>query len=255
MNPELLVGLFGILTGCLSGLLGIGGGILLAPLLIIFMPLISSVQFTLLTITGLTTAQSFFGSSSAMLHLAKSKMQDNTLIYRFGIPMGLASLAISFFALHIPEQVVLIVFSLLAICSVLIALLDRTLEKYFSDINLKRTPALPVIGISLGLLCGAVGQGGGFIYLPIMIYVFRCSPKVAIASAPIIGVLSSISLFSGRALSDTLDWWLCLYLVIGIFIGAKIGALASLRLNETILKKCINVFIFLSSLKIISMAL
>lgn len=254
MNHELLVGLFGILTGCLSGLLGIGGGILLAPLLIIFMPLLTSVQLPLLTITGLTTAQSFFGSGSAMFHHAKNHMRDNTVICRFGIPMGLASLVISFFALHIPDQIVLIVFSALAICSVMITILDKWFYKLCGEINTQSSLILPISGIALGLMCGAVGQGGGFIYLPVMIYIFRCTPKVAIASAPIIGLLSSISLFSGRALSGTLDWSLCAYLVAGIFVGAKIGAIISLKLNEIILRKCINIFVFLSSIKIISMA-
>ncbi|CAM4076761.1 sulfite exporter TauE/SafE family protein [Pseudoalteromonas byunsanensis] len=254
MNQELLVGFFGILTGCLSGLLGIGGGILLAPLLIIFMPLLTSIQLPLLTITGLTTAQSFFGSASAMFHHAKNSMRNNTVIYRFGVPMGIASLVISFFALHIPDQIVLIVFSVLAICSVIITIFDKWFFTFFEDINIQSSLTLPLMGIILGLMCGAVGQGGGFIYLPVMIYIFRCNPKVAIASAPIIGLLSSISLFSGRALSGTLDWSLCAYLVAGIFVGAKIGAIISLKLNETILRKCINVFVFFSSIKIISMA-
>ncbi|QUM88838.1 sulfite exporter TauE/SafE family protein [Moritella sp. 36] len=42
--------------------------------------------------------------------------------------------------------------------------------------------------------------------------------------------------------------------LIGIFVGAKIGAMISLKLNEVVLRKCINVFVFLSSIKIISMA-
>ncbi|QUM80331.1 sulfite exporter TauE/SafE family protein [Moritella sp. 5] len=102
--------------------------------------------------------------------------------------------------------------------------------------------SVPLIGIVLGLMYGAVGQGGGFIYLPVMIYIFHCNPKVAIASAPVIGLLSSVSIFSGRAFTDTIDWWLCFYLIIGIFVGAKIGAMISLKLNEVVLRKCINVF-------------
>jgi len=41
--------------------------------------------------------------------------------------------------------------------------------------------------------------------------------------------------------------------LIGIFVGAKIGAMISLKLNEVVLRKCINVFVFLSSIKIIFM--
>ncbi|KKD01107.1 sulfite exporter TauE/SafE family protein [Photobacterium halotolerans] len=255
MSQEIIVGLLGIITGSLSGLLGIGGGILLAPLLIICMPWLNGIALPMVTITGLTVAQSFFGSVSALFHHSKYQQRDKNLIYRFGVPMGVASLAVSLFTFHLSDQVILITFSVLAISSVVITTLGPEFwRKWLGEIRLDSV-VLPIMGLLLGFTCGIVGQGGGFIYLPVMIAFFGCLPKLAIATAPVSGIISSFSLFFGRAASDTLDWTLCGYLVAGIFVGAKLGSYLYFRLNEKMLARCVNIFVLLSSIKIMTMAI
>ncbi|MDO6705129.1 sulfite exporter TauE/SafE family protein [Photobacterium sp. 1_MG-2023] len=254
MSQEIIVGLLGIVTGCLSGLLGIGGGILLAPLLLICLPWFSGSALPIVTITGLTVAQSFFGAASALFHHARSQQRDHQLVYYFGIPMGCASLLASLFTVHLSAQVVLVTFALLAISSVLISVSGPGFWRKWLGDNDQRHWLLPVLGVILGLTCGAVGQGGGFIYLPVMIALFGCSPKLAIATAPVIGLIAASGLFVGRIASGTLDWTLCGALVIGIFIGAKVGSVLYFRFNDRLLAYCIHGFVLLSSIKIITMA-
>jgi uncharacterized membrane protein YfcA len=59
--------LAGSAVGFLSGLLGLGGGIMMFPLLFYLAPALGFEPIDVKSITGLTMAQGFFASLSAML--------------------------------------------------------------------------------------------------------------------------------------------------------------------------------------------
>ena len=63
----LFLALVGAAVGFLSGLLGIGGGIVMFPLLLYVPPLLGLGGIDVKSITGLTMAQGFFAALTAML--------------------------------------------------------------------------------------------------------------------------------------------------------------------------------------------
>jgi uncharacterized membrane protein YfcA len=61
----LLIAGLGAVSGLLSGLLGIGGGIVMAPLLLYLPPVFGLEALDMRTVAGLTIAQGFAASSRA----------------------------------------------------------------------------------------------------------------------------------------------------------------------------------------------
>ena len=57
MSIFLIIGTLGLFTGFLSGLLGIGGGIVMAPLLLYVPPLFGFEPLPMQTVAGLTIVQ------------------------------------------------------------------------------------------------------------------------------------------------------------------------------------------------------
>lgn len=52
----------GMVAGFMSGLFGIGGGIIVTPLLVLIYPILSGQKLPIEVVTGLSSAQGFFSS-------------------------------------------------------------------------------------------------------------------------------------------------------------------------------------------------
>ena len=67
MEVYLLIGALGLISGFLSGLLGIGGGIVMAPLLLYVPPLFQLDSIPMQTVAGLTIVQGLLGCLAGSL--------------------------------------------------------------------------------------------------------------------------------------------------------------------------------------------
>jgi uncharacterized membrane protein YfcA len=101
-------------------------------------------------------------------------------------------------------------------------------ERYEYGYNL--TAAL-LIGAGVGVSSGLFGIGGGSLFVPVMVILFRFPPHVATATSMFVICLSSL-LGSGVHLwHGNIDWPLFLALAPGAIVGGRIGAVIASRLT------------------------
>ena len=82
MEIYLFVGCIGLFTGFISGLLGIGGGILMAPLLLYVPPLFGLEPLSMRGVAGLTIVMGLFGClSGGVSHRKFAFMSDKLSAY------------------------------------------------------------------------------------------------------------------------------------------------------------------------------
>src|SRR5512140_3122962 len=79
-------------VGFLSGLLGIGGGIVMFPLLLYVPPLLGFSGIEVKSITGLTMIQGFFSALTAMFYYNKNALVNKALVVTLGLSLFLSSL-------------------------------------------------------------------------------------------------------------------------------------------------------------------
>ena len=84
MEIYFLVGFLGLISGFLSGLLGIGGGIVMAPLLLYIPPLLGMDSLTMHSIAGLTIVQGLVACLSGSLIHKKLDFVSNELSLYMG---------------------------------------------------------------------------------------------------------------------------------------------------------------------------
>ncbi|MCG6866790.1 MAG: sulfite exporter TauE/SafE family protein [Thiogranum sp.] len=249
---ELLLFLLGLLGGGLSGLLGIGGGIIMVPLLLYAPPALGFSALGMKIVAGMTTVQSFAGTLSGAFGHQRFKRIHWRLVAAVGLPMTLASFAGSRFSVHVSEQLMLLVFALMALAASLLMLMpkkDSAHEEQLGDVEVN-TPLAVVIGVIIGTAAGIIGQGGAFLYIPAMLYLLHIPTRICIGSALAIGILSSGAVLMGRLGTGQIPWQNSLILVAGVIIGAQLGSLLSQRTPRVVLRRVLAVVIFATAIKI-----
>ncbi|MEE1890255.1 sulfite exporter TauE/SafE family protein [Pseudomonas carassii] len=242
----------GVMAGFLSGLFGIGGGIIVTPLLVLLYPMLSGQKLPIEVITGLSSVQGFFSSLvSFALHRVRFQ-PDWRVIRQFALPMALANFLASLQAGRFSEQFILLVFAVLGLLSLIVTYAFR---RPVSVLVERPSLSLPLTGLLLGALCGLVGQGGGFIYLPVLISLFGLQIKQAISTSALIGIIGASGALLGRLGSMDTFLGYSVELVLGIVLGGYLGAALSLRLQSAHLKQALNVFILLCSMELMARVL
>jgi uncharacterized membrane protein YfcA len=104
------------------------------------------------------------------------------------------------------------------------------------------------LGALMGTLAAIMGVGGGFIMVPVMVYLLRMPMHVVVGTSLFQVLFTCIDVTIMQAYSNrTVDFILALLLLIGSTFGAQVGARLSTRLKEDQLK------IFLASLVLLVM--
>ncbi len=100
------------------------------------------------------------------------------------------------------------------------------------------SPVVPLfLGCLVGVLAAIMGVGGGFIMVPVMVYLLRMPMHVVVGTSLFQVLFTCIDVTIMQAYSNrTVDFVLALLLLIGSTFGAQIGARLSTKLKDDQLK-------------------
>jgi len=244
--------LAGAVVGFFSGLLGIGGGILMFPLLHYLPQVFGFEAIGVKNITGLTMVQGFFASLSAMLFYQKQGLVNKSLVWTLGLSLFLSSLAGSLISKAVPDRVLLFIFGALAVTAAALMFIPRSYVKddHTEDMVSFHKPAAIVIGVTAGFLVGLVGQGGAFITIPLMLYVLKIPLRVALGSTLAIGLFSATAGTIGKVATGQVPFAMAAALLIGAVPVAKAGAWMSKRTKTQYLRWLLAMIISATAIKI-----
>src|SRR2546430_12714160 len=117
MPDEVITAIAGLVASFLSGLLGIGGGLVLTPLLLYLPPLVGGAAIPLKIVTGLTIVQAISGSAlGALRHRAYGNVSSR-LGWLMGPPRAAASPGGALLSRRTPANTIPPVFSFPAVAS------------------------------------------------------------------------------------------------------------------------------------------
>jgi uncharacterized protein len=275
VNIFLLLGLGG-LVGFLSGLFGVGGGFLMTPLLMMagIPPVVAAASDSNQIVAASTSATyAHYRMGNVDFRMGLLLLIGGVIGGTFGVHLikVLRSLGNADFVIKITYVVMLGVVGFYMFLESLQNLRKRpavtkTVESTRPSLYARSIRALPwqmefpksgvtlspllplILGIFVGILAAIMGVGGGFIMVPVMVYMLRMPMHVVVGTSLFQILFTCINVTVMQAVTNhTVDIILAILLLLGSTVGAQFGARLSRRLKGDQLK------IILASLVLIVM--
>lgn len=216
--------LFGILTGFTSGFFGIGGGMVLVPILLFSGFLMK--EAVAISIMQMVFS-SFFGS---FLNAKKQKdiIVDGLILGIGGFLGGLCSaLIISNFS-NVFLQYLFITILLVSILKIFITSVNE--EK---ELRKPSKAFLILIGSVIGAIAMSIGVGGSVMLTPILLGFMHYNLKTATSLSLFFVMFSSLAGFISLSLDNSMLYYegsiIGIGSLLGVFIGVKIKAITHIK--------------------------
>lgn len=250
MSDEAITAIAGLVASFLSGLLGIGGGLALTPLLLYLPPLFGGAAIPVKIVTGLTIVQAISGSVLGALRHRSYGNVSSRLVWLMGPPSAAASLVGAFVSRDMPDSVILLVFAILAFAGAVILLLPVTPRtERTEDVRADPKIAIP-IALVLGFFGGMVGIGGIAFIIAALVYFLRVPPRVAIGSSLGIGLFAAVAALVGKAATAQVDPPLAAIVFVAALVASPVGAAVSVRTQPRALLAILAVIVMLAAVRI-----
>lgn len=238
--------LLGIAAGILSGLFGIGGGIVMVPSLIVIFGMnildanATSLAAMLLPV-GILGVWAYY--KAGLVNVKES------LWISLGLFLG--SFAGGEFAVNISESLLaklyagILLYVALSYFDIFSYFKKKKDPKPLNNANVAKPYwAFILVGVAAGIFAGLFGKGGGIVIVPMLIGFFHYDAKKATATSLTamqlpVGLPSIIIYANDGHLNILFAALIALGIVIGVFFGSKVG----IKLPSAVFKKVYAVFL------------
>jgi uncharacterized protein len=260
--------ILGLIAGALGSLMGLGGGIIVVPALMIlsgYLAILSGVTPQIAVGTSLLI-MIFTGLSSTLTYL-KQKTVDLRSGLLFFSGSGPGALVGVYFNNGINAKLFLILFGAFIIFISFVLIIRKHLKplkltkkgikrEYLNDsgdtIEYGYHPILAIsIAFIVGLCSGLFGIGGGSIMVPAMILLFGFPPHRAVATSMFMIFLSAILSSATHIALGNINWLYALALVPGAWFGGVLGATINQRLKSDTVVNILRIFLVIIGLRLI----
>jgi len=251
---HVLLALLGLLGGFLAGLMGLGGGIILAPLLLYGPPLFGLPGLEMKLVARLTMFQSLFSTAAAGIAHRRARLVNPALVRWMGSTIVVASVTGAYVseAEAVSSDLVLGLFAALALLAAVLMLWNASGQRADEDVPVEKIefsrPKAVAVAASVGLLGGMVGQTGAFMTIPLLVRVLGIPVRVAIGSSLGITFCAAVAGSLGKLAGGGLvDWTQLAALLAGSIAGSQLGAALSQRTPTRYLRYALAICIALAA--------
>ncbi len=243
---EIALIILGILAGILAGLFGIGGGIVMVPVLVSFFSM-ELLDANAISLTAMLLPVGIMGVityyKAGLIHI------QHSLIIALGLLCG--SFIGGEIAVNIDVSVLAKLYAVYLLYAASSYLFTKTPKTALADApqisySDKVFPwwAFVLVGLVAGVTAGMFGKGGGLIIVPLLISFFKYNPKAATATSlaalqlPV--GLPSVIIYAG---DGHLNLAYAAFVAVGIVGGTFIGSKFALKLPVRLFKRIYAIFL------------
>jgi uncharacterized membrane protein YfcA len=259
--------LIGLAAGTIGSLVGLGGGIITVPaLLLVASSLPGYSHITPPVAVGTSLVLVIITALSSTISYTKKKRIDYPSAWSFFLASGPGAIVGAYLTAYFQPRPFYIAFGLVMIVvAVVIQFRDRLKRKAVKwDVKREFTdpmgnryeygyhrPTAWIGSFFIGGVSGLFGIGGGSLLVPMMVLFFHFPPHVATATSMFVIFLSSILGSVTHFIQGNIDWMAVLFIAPGAWFGGQLGAWISERLSSRALLVGLRIAIMVVAVRMI----
>jgi uncharacterized membrane protein YfcA len=231
--------LLGFAGALIAGLLGVGGAILMIPLLLYTPPWLGFPPLDVRAVAGISMVQVFFAALSGAIAHGRRGAVHRGLTVTVGVMAALGSLVGGVASRWLHPLALLIIFAVMASLGAVLmwtAPIERGGQPGTADTLSFRRSLEILVGGGVGLGAGLVGAGGAFLLVPLLITVVGVPTRIAIGSSLAITLWTATAGVIGKLATAQIPFAPAAALVLGAIPGAQVGERVSRRFGVRGLK-------------------
>jgi uncharacterized membrane protein YfcA len=238
----LLIGIIAFAAAVTSGLLGLGGAVLLIPAYLYTPALFGIAPLGIKSISGMTSVQVLASALLGMWTHKRHHSVDSQLALRMGLPITAASFVGAMASTLADPDFIVGVFASLAILSALLIVSMPAAEDTETTPGYSLSLAV-AIASSVGFFGGIVGAPGAFLLSPLMMVVLKIPTRVTIGTTLGIVVLSALAASAGKLFTGQVPPLETAVAVAASLPGVLLGSRWSYRCSPRLLRRALAVLI------------
>ena len=228
----------GLLVGVFSGLLGVGGGIMLVPALVALKyPPINAVANSALAVLLIVLSGTFF-------HYDKKNYNLKNLAI-MALPCVVTTQVGVLVANYINPALLMILFGFLILAAFLLFVLKASSQGQPAQAAKSSLTSLLIVGSIAGYLSGMFGVGGGVILVPLQVLFLRFGLKNAVRNSLAVVLVASCFSTFGHAILGNIIFKDAFLIGLGGVAGAQIGARLVPKISERIMAQLFMIVLFM----------
>lgn len=211
--------------GFVSGLLGVGGAVILIPLLLSVPPLIGVGTLDIHSISAITMLQVLVTSTlGTFIHRRAGNIHTPSIVL-IGIPLGLCALLGAVLSRYVAADVLLIAFGVLVLIPFFIfPPKEKNVVHCKTDLLCPQPGKGVAVGAVVGLVSGLVGAGGGFVLVPLLATVLKFPLKMAVGSSLGIVLIGALFGSAGKIATLQVQWGYAVPVLLGSVPMVHLGS-------------------------------
>ena len=266
MMEWILLILLGLVAAIFGSIVGLGGGIIIVPMLLMLGPAITGAGIDHATAVGVSLSILVVTALASTSTYTKRGIVDFRSAWLLFITSGPAAILGSVLTGQLKAGLFQLGFGIFMLLMAVLLIVRDYMKPFSKEWPITRSitdssgvthtysyglvPAL-LIGFAVGLISGLFGIGGGSLFVPLMVLLFRFPPHVATATSMFVIFLSSI-LGSGMHIAlGEINWLIVLALLPGAWFGGRIGAFIAGRMSGKGLLWLLRVTLFVLAVRLI----
>lgn len=234
------------LSGFLTGLLGLGGGLIIIPAFLAVLP-IFGIHYDIHQIIGISAACVFVNSSMSVFYRRREKFMPKEIVIGLGFSIIIGTLTGAFLSSFAPRESLLWIFSAISVLSIILINKD-----FYYDLTKSKYSFLiyPIFAF-IGAISASIGIGGALLFATALKCFTDKNAKELLPTITLLVLIHAFFAFLGKLSVGNVTWVIIPIALPASMIGAKIGVIISKKLSPSVITKLMSITLGIALLKVI----